>query len=450
MSSKKVIALTISLLLLLPVCKSWISYLISTYEDYIANENQEEKTILIDDEVETIDAKEEEDDSPEITDKETDEHVSREDHNKLASQNNVETQDHASKKEKKQDTQEYQENHKTKKWGIVDAADSPLKFRFSSCNKRARVEYDPSYEKLTSLNIPHKVRYNGDVYTVYHIEYNVFYNCQNIVKIEIPSSIDLSYSSFHHFNKLTSIIVEPDHPKLSSENGILYNKDKSEIIRVPIGFKGEFKLLNSVKKIGQHAFHNCKGLTNIVFPSNVTEIGDYAFDNCKGLTNLVIPSNISSIGNNAFSGCSGLTNVEIQVPTNVKFSSYVFSGCKKLKSFKIPLHITQLPDGFFSGCSSFEYYEIPSHITSIGDRAFSGCTGLTYVIIPKSVTVIGNSAFSGCTGLTNIIIPENVTFLGNGAFSGCKNLNVLVDNSKKNVEYNTSTFQGCKSLRWAK
>ena len=102
MSSKKVIALTISLLLLLPVCKNWISYLISTYEDYKANEIQEEKTILIDDEVETIDAKEEEDDSPEITDKETDEHVSQKDQNKLASQNNVETQDPASKKEKKQ------------------------------------------------------------------------------------------------------------------------------------------------------------------------------------------------------------------------------------------------------------------------------------------------------------------------------------------------------------
>lgn len=449
MSLKKIVAVIISLLLLIPISKNWISLFISTYEEYKANENKDEEPVSITT-VEENDSEEKEEHFPQRTDKATDAETHGGVAQEIPSRNDAETQNPIYKKERNQDAQENQEKHKAKKSDIVDAADSPLKFRFSSCNKRASVEYDPSYENLISLNIPHKVRYDGDVYTVYHIDYKVFYNCQNIVKIEIPSSINVSYSSFHHFNKLTSIIVAPDHPTLSSEKGILYNKDKSEIIRVPTGFKGEFKLLNSVKKIGQHAFQDCKGLTNIEFPSNVTEIGDYAFDDCKGLTNLVIPSNISSIGSHAFSGCSGLTNVEIQVPTNVKFSSYVFSGCKKLKSFEIPPHITKLPDGFFSNCSSFENFEIPSYITSIGKYAFSYCSGMTYVIIPKSVTAIGNGAFSSCTGLTNIIISENVSFLGDGAFSNCKNLNVLVDNSKKNVEYNTSTFQGCKSLRWTK
>jgi hypothetical protein len=449
MSLKKIVAVIISLLLLIPISKNWISLFISTYEEYKANENKDEEPVTITT-VEENDSEEKEEHFPQRTDKATDAETHGGVAQEIPSRDDAETQNPIYKKERNQDAQENQEKHKAKKSDIVDAADSPLKFRFSSCNRRASVEYDPSYENLISLNIPHKVRYNGDVYTVYYIDYKVFYNCQNIVKIEIPSSINVSYSSFHHFNKLTSIIVAPDHPTLSSEKGILYNKDKSEIIRVPTGFKGEFKLLNSVKKIGQHAFQDCKGLTNIEFPSNVTEIGDYAFDDCKGLTNLVIPSNISSIGSHAFSGCSGLTNVEIQVPTNVKFSSYVFSGCKKLKSFEIPPHITKLPDGFSSNCSSFENFEIPSYITSIGKYAFSYCSGMTYVIIPKSVTAIGNGAFSSCTGLTNIIISENVSFLGDGAFSNCKNLNVLVDNSKKNVEYNTSTFQGCKSLRWTK
>lgn len=449
MSLKKIVAVIISLLLLIPISKNWISLFISTYEEYKANENKDEEPVTITT-VEENDSEEKEEHFPQRTDKATDAETHGGVAQEIPSRNDAETQNPVYKKERNQDAQENQEKRKAKKSDIVDAADSPLKFRFSSCNKRASIEYDPSYENLISLNIPHKVRYNGDVYTVYYIDYKVFYRCDNIVKIEIPSSINVSYSSFHHFNKLTSIIVAPDHPTLSSEKGILYNKDKSEIIRVPTGFKGEFKLLNSVKKIGQHAFQDCKGLTNIEFPSNVTEIGDYAFDDCKGLTNLVIPSNISSIGSHAFSGCSGLTNVEIQVPTNVKFSSYVFSGCKKLKSFEIPPHITKLPDGFFSNCSSFENFEIPSYITSIGKYAFSYCSGMTYVIIPKSVTAIGNGAFSSCTGLTNIIISENVSFLGDGAFSNCKNLNVLVDNSKKNVEYNTSTFQGCKSLRWTK
>lgn len=449
MSLKKIVAVIISLLLLIPISKNWISLFISTYEEYKANENKDEEPVTITT-VEENDSEEKEEHFPQRTDKATDAETHGGVAQEMPSRNDAETQNPVYKKERNQDAQENQEKRKAKKSDIVDAADSPLKFHFSSCNKRASIEYDPSYENLISLNIPHKVRYNGDVYTVYYIDYKVFYNCQNIVKIEIPSSINVSVSSFNHFNKLTTIVVAPDHPNLSSEKGILYNKDKSEIIRVPIGYKGKFKLPNSVKKIGQRAFEKCKGLTDIEFTSNVTEIGNYAFEDCKGLTSLVIPSNISSVGSRAFSRCSGLTNVEIQTPTNVKFGSSVFSYCKKLKSFKIPTHITKLPDGFFAGCSSFENFEIPSYITSIGNNAFSSCSGMTYVIIPKSVTAIGNGAFSSCTGLTNIIIPENVSFLGDGAFSNCKNLNVLVDNSKKNVEYNTSTFQGCKSLRWAK
>lgn len=449
MSLKKIVAVIISLLLLIPISKNWISLFISTYEEYKANENKDEEPVTITT-VEENDSEEKEEHFPQRTDKATDAETHGGVAQEMPSRNDAETQNPVYKKERNQDAQENQEKRKAKKSDIVDAADSPLKFHFSSCNKRASIEYDPSYENLISLNIPHKVRYNGDVYTVYYIDYKVFYNCQNIVKIEIPSSINVSVSSFNHFNKLTTIVVALDHPNLSSEKGILYNKDKSEIIRVPIGYKGKFKLPNSVKKIGQRAFEKCKGLTDIEFTSNVTEIGNYAFEDCKGLTNLVIPSNISSVGSRAFSRCSGLTNVEIQTPTNVKFGSSVFSYCKKLKSFKIPTHITKLPDGFFAGCSSFENFEIPSYITSIGNNAFSSCSGMTYVIIPKSVTAIGNGAFSSCTGLTNMIIPENVSFLGDGAFSNCKNLNVLVDNSKKNVEYNTSTFQGCKSLRWTK
>ena len=214
MSSKKIAAITISLLLLLPVCKSWISYLISTYEDYVANENQEEKTILIDDEVETIDAKEEEDDSPEITDKETDEHVSQKDQNKLASQNNVETQDPASKKEKKQDAHENQEKHKTKKSDIVDVADSPLKFR-TLYNGKANVIEDRSYQNLTSITIPAKIRDNGDVYTVTNINSWVFHYCENLVNIEIPSTIteiNLRTLSYRNMKKLTNITVASDNP----------------------------------------------------------------------------------------------------------------------------------------------------------------------------------------------------------------------------------------------
>ena len=428
MSLKKIVAVIISLLLLIPISKNWISLFISTYEEYKANEIQEEKTILIDDEVETIDAKEEEDDSPEITDKETDEHVSQKDQNKLASQNNVETQDPASKKEKKQDAHENQEKHKTKKSDIVDVADSPLKFR-TLYNGKANVIEDRSYQNLTSITIPAKIRDNGDVYTVTNINSWVFHYCENLVNIEIPSTIteiNLSTLSYRNMKKLTNITVASDNPSYSSAGGVLYNKNKTEILRVPAGIKGHFEIPKSVTTIGKYAFCHCSGLTSITIPNTVTTIKDEAFYDCSNLTSIIIPESVTTIENKAFSGCFNLTNITI------------------------PESVTTIGEYAFSNCSSLTSITIPNTVTSIGKYAFSNCSSLTSITIPNTVTSIGNDAFLNCSSLTSITIPKSVTYIGEHAFSYCTNINIVVENSKKNVDYDISTFQGCKSLKWAK
>ncbi len=453
-NNKKNLLLFITILLFIPVNKIWFSCLTDTLNSNATvetnNNTINEDTFIIATKENNPDELEEQ--FPQRSDKKTEverqspvsqEEVDKNNHisqNNTESKNDAETQNVAPKKEK------------SGKWGIVDAANTPLKFEFFHCNMSASLEYDPSYDNLTSLNVPHKVRYKGEIYTVKYIDNKVFYHdFSNIVKIEIPSSIKyISFTDFNHFKNLTAIIIEPGHPTLSTEDGILYNKDMSEILRVPLGFKGTFKCRSSVKKIGSYAFRNCKGVTNIEFSPNVTEIGEHAFYDCNGLTHLVIPSHISSIKHAAFSNCKELTNVEIQVPTEVEFGPFIFAHCTKLKSINIPPHLTELPKGFLFCANSFENFEIPSHITSIGQSTFSGCLGLTYVTIPKSVTKIGVNAFSGCKGLTNIIIPANVSSIGASAFANCTNLNVLVDNSKKNVEYEVSSFQGCKSLKWAK
>ena len=117
----------------------------------------------------------------------------------------------------------------------------------------------------------------------------------------------------------------------------------------------------SVTSIGDLAFSECIGLTNITIPNSVTSIGDGAFVDCTGLTSITIPNSVTSIGYGAFSLCTGLTNVTIG-----------------------------------------------NGVTSIGDFAFLNCTGLTSITIGNGVTSIGSWAswaFDGCTGLTSIIVP---------------------------------------------
>ena len=62
----------------------------------------------------------------------------------------------------------------------------------------------------------------------------------------------------------------------------------------------ECVLENGVTSIGDHAFWDCTGLTNITIPESVTSIGDHAFYGCTGLTNITISKGVTSIGDYAF------------------------------------------------------------------------------------------------------------------------------------------------------
>ncbi len=89
-------------------------------------------------------------------------------------------------------------------------------------------------------------------------------------------------------------------------------------------------------------------------------------------------------------------------------------------------------------------------VTSIGKEAFSGCSHLTSIKIPEGVTSIGEEAFLGCSSLTSIKIPKSVTNIGEYAFEGCSYLEIVIDNSKKNVKVGADAFKNCKSVKWLK
>ena len=69
----------------------------------------------------------------------------------------------------------------------------------------------------------------------------------------------------------------------------------------------EVVFAGTVTSIGDLAFYDCSGLTQIVLPDSLSSIGDYAFYYCSGLTDIVFPDSLSSIGNKAFYDCSKLT-----------------------------------------------------------------------------------------------------------------------------------------------
>ena len=269
---------------------------------------------------------------------------------------------------------------------------------------------------LNSVSIAHGVTTIGS---------GAFYNT-GLTSVSIPASVtSIGESAFSSCLKLTGIWVNAYNPNYSSDSsGVLFNKNKTQLISVLARKSGSYQIPSSVTSIGDSAFYGCTGLTSITIPDGVTDIGNSAFSGCTGLTSITIPDGVTGIGDYAFEDCTGLTSITI--PNGVTdIGDSVFEDCTGLTSITIPGSVTGIGEYAFEGCTGLTSITIPDGVTDIGYSAFRNCTGLTSITIPDGVTSIGYHTFYGCSGLTSITIPGSVTDIGNYAFYGCNALQTV-------------------------
>ncbi|MBR6872874.1 MAG: leucine-rich repeat domain-containing protein [Ruminococcus sp.] len=154
-----------------------------------------------------------------------------------------------------------------------------------------------------------------------------FESNSELTEIVIPSSVKtIGDYVFAQDCKLTKFTVASGNKYFSSENGVLYDKNKTTIIY-------------------------CPGASSVTVPSTVKSVADYAFYYNSNIKSVTLPSSVRTIGEGAFGDCTKLEKVDLGGVT--KLGNYVFFECYSLKTMKIPSTVTTFGDY----CVGFTYFD---------------------------------------------------------------------------------------------
>lgn len=227
--------------------------------------------------------------------------------------------------------------------------------------------------------------------SVTSIDSSAFYGCENLTDIYIGGGVSDIYlygsvasPAFSGCINLENITVSSQNAVYSSEDGVLFDKEKQILYYYPRGkMQTTYSIPSSVIKIEQDAFSGCNRLTSIIIPDGVQTIGSSAFQGCSNLKNILIPNSVTDIWSGAFQNCYELTNVVLST------------------------QLTEISYGLFKSCRNITDIIIPTGITSVDNEAFSYCEKLTSITIPDSVSTIGNYTFDNCNSL------QDIYYLGN-------------------------------------
>lgn len=322
------------------------------------------------------------------------------------------------------------------------------------------------------------------------ISEGAFYSVRNLRNVELGASVEtIENGAISDTPDLSRFTVDSNNPNYTADaEGVIYTKNKDELVLYPSGRAGEYSTLPTTKKIRNRAFYYAQKVTKVNFnsalenidndafqtttalteitfeaPSSLKTIGTWVFVN-TGLTKLELPASLKEIGSNAFKGNNNLKTVTVAANSqlesigtyafteNSNLESFTFEGSTALKtigqeafskdtklaSFDVPANVETINRAAFNGTSSMKHvtFQAPAKIKKIGEAAFQNANALENIDLPEGLLEIKKDAFNKCTSLTEIGIPASVNKIDPTGFQQAEKLEKFTVN-KNNTVYSS-------------
>ncbi len=361
---------------------------------------------------------------------------------------------------------------------------------FFDCNALLNVTFDQNsqlrtigksafgYCSFSSINFPQSLE---------EIGYSAFTKCDLLNFVLIPESVNkIEENAFFRSAGIREFFVSSSNQSYSSENGVLFTKDKSTLLAYPSGSSNlEYSIPSTVTNIAKGAFSKCAAITSVAIPAGVENVGLTPFVNCGSLTNISVAAenqHYKDINGVLFTEDekmlvrypSGITNSTYQIPASVEVIGRDSFSTAQLSEINIPSTVKQFEDwafasssltnivfaenitapflanGMFNECESLKSVTIPASFKSAGYDVFRSCKSLETVKFAENsqLQTIGFYAFQNCNSLKSIDFPSSLIKIDNWALSSCTNLTSVTFAENSQLEtIGDYVFRDCNALK---
>lgn len=262
------------------------------------------------------------------------------------------------------------------------------------------------------------------------------YDCDKITSIVIPASVeDIDIWNLIECVSLENITVSEENQKYSTVDGVLYNKGKNELLFYPAAKKGYTVLiLGSVEKIDEIAFRASRLFSSFSVAEDngsFTVADDVLYNKDKTVLIKYPPQKTDE----EFNIPATVTEIKylvsnylkkINIPYGVTFIQEIRSP--KLEELVLPDSVTELDNGALRNNIALKKLVLSKNLTEIGLAWLAGCESLTSLELPDCITGIGFEAFDGLASLKTITVGKNFQYISGDGLDGCTSLtDIIID-----------------------